>query len=71
MSRSRKNPLLAALDASFLIGAVCTAIFYAILLSPGMKDSTLHRYTTEHLVEYVVVALTFVFTTTGLAFLLD
>jgi biopolymer transport protein ExbB/TolQ len=59
MSRSRKNPLLAALDASFLIGAVCTAIFYAILLSPGMKDSTLHRYTTEHLVEYVVVALTF------------
>lgn len=59
MSRSRKNPLLAALDASFLLGAVCTAIFYAILLSPGMKDSTLHRYTTEHLVEYVVVALTF------------
>ena len=59
MSRSRKNPLLAALDASFLIGAVCTTIFYMILLSPGMKDSTLHRYTTEHLVEYVVVALTF------------
>lgn len=59
MSRSRKNPLLAALDASFLLGAVCTAIFYAILLSPGMKDSSLHRYTTQHLVEYVVVALTF------------
>jgi biopolymer transport protein ExbB/TolQ len=59
MSRSRKNPLLAALDASFLLGAVGTAIFYAIMLSPGMKDSTLHRYTTEHLVEYVVVALTF------------
>lgn len=59
MSRSRKNPLLAALDASFLLGAVCTCIFYAIILSPGMEGSTLHRYTTEHLVEYVVVALTF------------
>ncbi|WP_428305922.1 MotA/TolQ/ExbB proton channel family protein [Lacipirellula sp.] len=59
MSRSRKNPVLAALDASFLIGAVCSAIFYAIMLSPAMKDSTLHRYTTEHLVEYVVVILTF------------
>ncbi len=59
MPRSRKNPLLALLDASFLLGAVCTAIFYAIIHSPGMQGSMLHRYTTEHLVEYVVVALSF------------
>jgi biopolymer transport protein ExbB/TolQ len=59
MSRSRKNPLLAVLDASFLLGAVCTAIFYAIIHSPGMHGTLLHRYTTEHLVEYVVVALSF------------
>jgi biopolymer transport protein ExbB/TolQ len=59
MSRSRKNPLLAVLDASFLLGAVCTAIFYAIIHSPAMRGSLLHRYTTEHLVEYVVVALSF------------
>ncbi len=59
MSRTRKNPLLAVLDASFLLGAVCTAIFYAIIHSPGMHGTLLHRYTTEHLVEYVVVALSF------------
>jgi biopolymer transport protein ExbB/TolQ len=59
MSRTRKNPLLAVLDASFLLGAVCTAIFYAIIHSPGMQGTLLHRYTTEHLVEYVVVALSF------------
>lgn len=59
MSRRRKNPLLAMLDASFLLGAVCTAIFYAIIHSPGMQGSMLHHYTTEHLVEYVVVALSF------------
>jgi biopolymer transport protein ExbB/TolQ len=59
MARPRKNPVLALLDASFLIGAVCTGIFYSIIHSPGMHGSLLHRYTTEHLVEYVVVALSF------------
>jgi biopolymer transport protein ExbB/TolQ len=60
MSRPRKkNSLLTVLDASFLLGAVSTAIFYAIIHSPGMKGTLLHRYTTEHLVEYVVVCLAF------------
>jgi biopolymer transport protein ExbB/TolQ len=59
MSRNRKTTILAVLDASFLMGAVCTGIFYAIIHSPGMRGSMLHRYTTEHLVEYVVVALSF------------
>lgn len=59
MASRRKNPLLAALDASFLIGAVCTVIFYAIVLSPGMRGTLVHRYTAEHAVEYVVVALSF------------
>jgi hypothetical protein len=59
MARIRKNPVLALLDASFLIGAFCTGIFYLIIHSPGMRGSMLHRYTTEHLVEYVVVALSF------------
>jgi biopolymer transport protein ExbB/TolQ len=59
MARSRKNPLLALLDASFLIGALCTGIFYLVICSPQMQGSLLHRYTTEHLVEYVVVALSF------------
>ncbi len=47
------------LDASFLVGALSTGIFYLIIHSPGMQGSMLHRYTTEHLVEYVVVSLTF------------
>ena len=59
MSRNRKNLLQAVLDGSFLIGGVCTGVFYAIMLSPAMAGSALHRYTTEHIVEYVVVALSF------------
>ncbi len=59
MPKPRKNPLLALLDASLLVGAVCTVIFYSIIHSPAMRGSLLHRYTTEHLVEYVVVALSF------------
>lgn len=59
MSARRKNPLFAALDASFLIGAICSIIFYAIVLSPGMRESLVYRYTAEHPVEYVVVALSF------------
>lgn len=58
-SSPRKNPLLAVLDASFIIGALCTGIFYAIVLSPGMQGTMIHRYTAEHAVEYVVVALSF------------
>ena len=59
MSPRRKNPLSMVLDASFVIGAVCTSIFYWIMLSPRMKGSMLSHYTTEHAVEYVVVALSF------------
>ncbi|HYO23592.1 MAG TPA: MotA/TolQ/ExbB proton channel family protein [Lacipirellulaceae bacterium] len=47
------------LDVSFLLGAASTVGFYALMLSPGMKDSLLHRYTTEHLVDYVIVSLFF------------
>jgi biopolymer transport protein ExbB/TolQ len=59
MSQHRKNFLLAALDGSFLLGAVATGVFYAIVLSPGMQGTMLYNYTTEHLVEYVIVALWF------------
>jgi biopolymer transport protein ExbB/TolQ len=59
MSQQRKNVFLAVLDGSFVLAALCTAGFYAIMLSPGMKGTLLHRYTTEHVVEYVVVALSF------------
>lgn len=59
MARKRKNIILAALDASFILGAVCTAAFYAFMHSPSMKGTLLHHYTTEHIAEYVIVSLTF------------
>jgi len=59
MPGTRKKSPLAVLDASFILGAICTGIFYAIIHSPAMRGTLLHRYTTEHLVEYVVVALSF------------
>jgi biopolymer transport protein ExbB/TolQ len=55
----RKPSPLKLLDASFLLGAAATIGFYAVMLSPGMKDTLLHRYTTEHIVDYVIVALFF------------
>ena len=57
-SHARKSPLK-VLDASFLLGAACTIGFYAVMLSPAMKGGMLHKYTTEHVVDYVIVALFF------------
>ncbi len=45
------------LDPSFLLAAVCTVIFYSIVLQPSMHGSILALYTTEHVVEYAIVAL--------------
>lgn len=59
MSAKRPGFLHLVLDGSFLLGAVATAVFYVLMHSPGMKDHWLHRFTTEHLVEYVVIALSF------------
>jgi biopolymer transport protein ExbB/TolQ len=56
---ARKNSILRVLDVSFALGAACTIGFYALMLSPGMKDTLLHRYTTEHVVDYVIVSLFF------------
>lgn len=55
----RKPSFFRVLDGSFLLGAACTIGYYATMLSPGMKGSMLHRYTTEHAVDYVIVALFF------------
>jgi len=47
------------LDASFVLGAAATIGFYAIMLSPGMQGGLVHRYTTEHVVDYIIVSLFF------------
>ncbi len=56
---ARKPSPLRMLDASFVLGAAATIGFYAIMLSPGMKDGLVHRYTTEHVVDYIIVSLFF------------
>jgi biopolymer transport protein ExbB/TolQ len=57
MSRNHKAVLLRALDPSFFLAALCTVAFYAIVHRPSMHGTLLYHYTTEHVVEYVIVAL--------------
>jgi biopolymer transport protein ExbB/TolQ len=55
--RNLYSSLLRALDPTFLLAAVCTGVFYSIVLQPFMHGTVLYNYTTEHAVEYVIVAL--------------
>ncbi|SFI37876.1 MotA/TolQ/ExbB proton channel family protein [Planctomicrobium piriforme] len=57
MSANRKNFFLRMLDPSLILGGMCTIGFYAVIHHPSMHDSVLHHYTTEHVVEYVIVTL--------------
>jgi biopolymer transport protein ExbB/TolQ len=57
MSQNRKPAALRVFDPSFILGAVATVAFYWVVHQPSMNGSILHRYTTEHVVEYVIVAL--------------
>jgi biopolymer transport protein ExbB/TolQ len=57
MSHDRKPGFLRAFDPSFALGTVCTIAFYAVINQPPLRDSVLHRYTSEHVVEYAIVAL--------------
>ena len=45
------------LDPSFLLAGLGTVVFYGIVLQPSMHGTLLHQYTTEHIVEYAIVAL--------------
>lgn len=57
MFQDRKALLLRALDPAFVLGMIGTAAFYGVVHQPSMRDSALFRYTTEHVVEYVIVTL--------------
>src|SRR5262245_4964825 len=57
MSPQTRPGLMRAFDASFILGAAGTVAFYAMIQQPAMHDSMLHRYTTEHVVEYEIVAV--------------
>ena len=43
-------------DLPMLVAAFLTAAFYVIVFQKVPAGSMIHRYTTEHIVEYVVVA---------------
>lgn len=55
--RTSRLAFLRMLDPSFMLAAVLTVIFYSIVLQPSMHGSILALYTTEHVVEYAIVAL--------------
>lgn len=57
MPATSNNKLTRALDPSFLMGALGTIVFYSVMNLPSMRETMLYRYTTEHAVEYVIVAL--------------
>lgn len=57
MSPSRKSVFLRAFDPSFALATIGTVAFYWIVNQPAFSGSLLHRYTSEHAVEYVIVAL--------------
>ena len=59
MAGARKSGLPKVLDLPLAIAAALTFGFYWVITQEAMKATLLHRYTTEHLVEYVVVALSF------------
>jgi biopolymer transport protein ExbB/TolQ len=44
-------------DPSFILAAITTAVFYYVVNLPRMRGTLLYHYTTEHAVEYVIVAI--------------
>jgi biopolymer transport protein ExbB/TolQ len=56
-SEARKTPRARHADPSFFIAAIATGIFYYIISLPSMRGTLLHHYTTEHAVEYVIIAV--------------
>ncbi|MBL9122868.1 MAG: MotA/TolQ/ExbB proton channel family protein [Planctomycetaceae bacterium] len=44
------------MDVTFGLAVLLTLGYYWVITRPGMEQTLLHRYTTEHNVEYVIVA---------------
>ena len=55
------------LDLPLLVAALLTVLYYLFVTHESMKDGLLYRYTTEHSVEYVIVAF-FIWGLTDAAF---
>lgn len=52
-----KQLLSRGVDISLVLGAAGTVAFYWVMWQPSMHGSLLARYTTEHPVDYVIVAM--------------
>ena len=57
MSAQPQNARRQGMGFSFMLGVAATAGFYALVFFTPLRDTMLYRYTTEHAVEYIIVAL--------------
>jgi len=57
LSTRQKSLFFRIFDPSLVLGGFCTMAFYAIVSLPGLRETPLYHYTTEHAVEYVIVTL--------------
>src|SRR5580704_4877231 len=57
MSKQRKSLAPHHADPSFILAAIATTAFYFVVFLPSMRGTLLYHYTTEHAVEYVIVAV--------------
>jgi biopolymer transport protein ExbB/TolQ len=57
MSKQKKSIQPHYADPSFILAAIATGLFYVVIWLPSMRGTLLHHYTTEHAVEYVIVAV--------------
>jgi biopolymer transport protein ExbB/TolQ len=55
MAAKPKMSISRLVDLPMLLGAGLTVAFYVFVHQPSMHDTLLHRYTTHHAVEYVIV----------------
>jgi biopolymer transport protein ExbB/TolQ len=67
MSGARKPMLPKVFDLPLLVGLALTVGFYLLVTQKSLEHSLIARYTTEHLVEYVIVAF-FIWGLTDVAF---
>src|SRR5438067_11179080 len=55
MTNSQKRILPNWVDVPMAVAAGLTVLFYFVINQSAFNGSIIHRYTTEHVVEYVVV----------------
>ncbi len=67
MTATRKSSLPKIFDLSLVVALVLTGCFYLLVTQESFKDSIVARYTTEHVVEYVIVGF-FIWGLTDVAF---